>query len=158
MHREEINLIFVGRIGWIENEFIDEFKNHPDYGKRLFHIDGATNGEVKYLYEHAFLVAFPTHMEGFGLPIVEALNSGCVVLTSDIDVLREAGEDYCVYFAENDEKDFAVKTKELLQSKPTYNKMREKVKSYVPYSWDEAVVRTLSIICSYCHSKERLSS
>ena len=85
------NIIFAGRIGWKNELFLDELHKHPCYQKRIFHIADAENLEIDYLYKHSKVVAFPTHMEGFGLPLVEALEHGVPVIATDIDVLKEIG-------------------------------------------------------------------
>jgi glycosyltransferase involved in cell wall biosynthesis len=46
---------------------------------------------VAELYRRARLVLLPSLREGFGLPIVEAMACGAVVVASDLPVLREAG-------------------------------------------------------------------
>jgi glycosyltransferase involved in cell wall biosynthesis len=43
------------------------------------------------VYRRAALVLQPSEAEGFGLPVVEAMACGAVVLASDLDVLREVG-------------------------------------------------------------------
>jgi len=41
------------------------------------------------LYKNAISFLLPSHYEGFGLPVLEAMASGCPVITSDISSLRE---------------------------------------------------------------------
>jgi glycosyltransferase involved in cell wall biosynthesis len=41
-----------------------------------------TNDELKTLYQSALLYVQPSYMEGFGLPVLEAMASGCVVASS----------------------------------------------------------------------------
>ena len=47
--------------------------------------------ELKRLYTNATLMIYPSFYEGFGLPVVEALLSGCPVVTSNVSSLPEAG-------------------------------------------------------------------
>ncbi len=49
------------------------------------------------LYRRAALVLQPSEAEGFGLPVVEALACGAVVVASDIPALREVGDEAAVY-------------------------------------------------------------
>jgi glycosyltransferase involved in cell wall biosynthesis len=49
------------------------------------------------LYRQAALVLLPSEAEGFGLPVIEALACGAIVVASDIPVLREVGGDGTVY-------------------------------------------------------------
>ncbi len=54
--------------------------------------------EVENLYATSAAVVFPTLFEGFGLPVLEAMERGCPVLCSDIPVLREVGGEAVVFF------------------------------------------------------------
>ncbi|MCP3103078.1 glycosyltransferase family 4 protein [Myxococcus sp. K15C18031901] len=49
------------------------------------------------LYRRARVVLLPSEAEGFGLPLIEALACGAPVVASDLPVLREVGDDACVY-------------------------------------------------------------
>jgi glycosyltransferase involved in cell wall biosynthesis len=58
--------------------------------------------ELEALWRAAGCAAFPTRGEGFGLPIVEALQRGVPVACSDIQVLREVGGELPRYFDPDD--------------------------------------------------------
>ena len=45
---------------------------------------------LRYLYRNAQMLVYPSFYEGFGLPVVEALLSGCPVVTSNVSSLPEA--------------------------------------------------------------------
>ena len=57
--------------------------------------------ELDYYYKHSKALLSPSLAEGFGLPIIEALNQGLPVLASDIPIHREVGNDFCTYFDVN---------------------------------------------------------
>ncbi|HWC21300.1 MAG TPA: glycosyltransferase family 1 protein [Flexivirga sp.] len=48
-----------------------------------------TDGNLRWLYEHASVTLYLSLDEGFGLPPLEATHFGCPVIVSDIPVLRE---------------------------------------------------------------------
>ena len=140
------NIIFAGIIGWNSETFLKNLRNHPMYGKRLFHISNATNTDLDYLYKHAKLVAFPTHMEGFGLPLVEALERGVPVIATDIDVLKETGGEYCYYFKDNDVKGFVNCVKQVERDNDNYCHKREMLKTYRPTTWDETADIMMNVL------------
>lgn len=49
----------------------------------------ASDEEILNLYSHARVFVFPTRIEGFGIPFLEALSFGVPVVGSDIPVVRE---------------------------------------------------------------------
>lgn len=63
-----------------------------------------TDAELDSLYTHALALVFPSLMEGFGLPILEAMQCGCPVATSEISSMPEVGGDAAVYFDPRDER------------------------------------------------------
>jgi glycosyltransferase involved in cell wall biosynthesis len=54
------------------------------------------------LYKEATALIYPSHYEGFGLPILEAMSLKCPVIASDIPSTREIGQDFVTYFESND--------------------------------------------------------
>ena len=53
---------------------------------------------LEALYRRAALLVFPSLFEGFGLPLVEAMATGCPVATSERTSLGEVGGDAVAYF------------------------------------------------------------
>src|SRR5215813_11523501 len=56
-----------------------------------------SRAELAGLYARAQLVLIPSEREGFGLPLLEALAAGAVVVASDIPALREVGGDAAIF-------------------------------------------------------------
>ena len=95
------NIIMAGYMGWNMEGFEQKLESHPDYGKRIFHFTGLDDKAIAFLYQHAKFLAFCSYTEGFGLPIIEAIQRGTPVLAADVPVLREVGGDYCVWFEQD---------------------------------------------------------
>jgi glycosyltransferase involved in cell wall biosynthesis len=94
----DVSLCLVGKIGWKCETLIGRIENHPELNKRLFMLTGLTDSELEYCYAKAKALVYPSFVEGFGLPLIEALDRGLPVLASDIPVFREIVRDYAAYF------------------------------------------------------------
>lgn len=70
-------------------------KNAKEYIELLGFI---SDKDIKNLYKKSVAFAFPTLAEGFGLPPIEAIDAGALVVLSDIPVLREVYQDSVSYF------------------------------------------------------------
>jgi glycosyltransferase involved in cell wall biosynthesis len=60
-------------------------------------LTGVSDEELAILYQMAELMIYPSLFEGFGLPVAEALASGCPVITSNASSLPEAGGEAAMY-------------------------------------------------------------
>ena len=56
---------------------------------RLHTLGYVPEGDLVALYGGAEVLAYPSHFEGFGLPVVEAMACGTPVVTTDVPALRE---------------------------------------------------------------------
>lgn len=131
----EDRLVIVGRIGWMCEEILSRIAQHPDLNKRLFYLNSASDADLMYCYKHSRGLVFASFVEGFGLPLVEAMQMKLRVLCSDIPVFREVGGDYPFYFSLNS-VDSLVR---LLQQE------KQSQKDYPEWpSWDQSVREFLS--------------
>jgi alpha-1,2-rhamnosyltransferase len=91
-----VRLLIVGRVGWKVDALMQRLRTHPLRDKALFLFHDLSDAELAHAYRHAKALVFPSHVEGFGLPIIEAMQHGLPVIVSDIPVHREvAGERAC---------------------------------------------------------------
>lgn len=94
----EVRLCIIGKVGWKSEELIGRIQRHPELNRKLFIFNRLNDSGLEYAYAHACALVFPSHAEGFGLPLVEAMQRGVPVMASDIPVFREIGGDYVAYF------------------------------------------------------------
>lgn len=95
---EDVHLYIVGKIGWKCDELVDRIESHAEFGKRLHFYGDANDAELLACYKAATAVVFSSHVEGFGLPLIEAWQQGTQVYVSDIPVFRELGGENTHYF------------------------------------------------------------
>ena len=93
------SLVLAGRAGWLCEKIVTTIEQHPQFGRRLFWYQDATDAEVQFMYRKARALVFPSLAEGFGLPIVESLHQGTEVLASDTPIHREVGGENITYFS-----------------------------------------------------------
>ncbi|MFA5776348.1 MAG: glycosyltransferase family 4 protein [Patescibacteria group bacterium] len=73
-------------------------------------ITGCFDDDMKIKFYNTFnYFVFPTLAEGFGIVLIEALITGLPVLCSDLEVLREVGENYPMYFETGNFEDLSQK-------------------------------------------------
>ena len=95
---ENVNLVFVGQVGWGLDSLISRIENHPEKGKRLFWFNGPDDGLLGQLYARCTGVLVASEGEGFGLPVVEALAHKRPVLVRDLPIFKEIAGDRVTYF------------------------------------------------------------
>ena len=132
------NIIMAGYMGWNMEVFEQKLESHPDYGKRIFHFTGLDDKAIAFLYQHAKFLAFCSYTEGFGLPIIEAIQRGTPVLAADVPVLREVGGDYCVWF-EQDNAEELCEAVEQNKKNSQYRKIKEIIDKYISVTWRECM-------------------
>jgi len=116
-HRgRQVNLVIVGRAGWQHlpaelqrdiPELLQALRGHPESGRRLFWLEGASDEYLERLYASARGLLAASVDEGFGLPLVEASVKGLPVLARDIPVFREVAGDGAQYFSGDSAGDLA---------------------------------------------------
>ena len=98
----DVGLIIIGKQGWNVDSFARKLRSHPEQGRRLFWLEGASDGDVHYALSRATALVQASMAEGFGLPVVEAGSLGIPLVLSDIPVFREIAGDEATYFKSGD--------------------------------------------------------
>lgn len=95
-------LHIVGRRGWHEDAFFARLEKAVARGAGVYWHEGLDDAAVMRLVESATAFLFPSHVEGFGLPVMEAAARGVPCIVSDLEVFREILGDYPVYLNASD--------------------------------------------------------
>ncbi|AXC11267.1 Glycosyl transferase, group 1 [Acidisarcina polymorpha] len=92
----ETRLVIIGIPG-PETKRILHFLAAEDLTSNVKLVSGVSEAELQWCYRNCELLLAPSIVEGFGLPIAEALLAGCRIICSDLPVFREVGGDHCRY-------------------------------------------------------------
>ena len=115
-------------------------------GNRFILTGHVPSEDLTLLYKSALSFVFPSKMEGFGLPGLEAMSFGCPVIASDINVFKEIYGDACLYFNPSSSKELSLKIQLLLRNNEIRTKLIEKGKKQVKkYSWRKMAEKTLKV-------------
>lgn len=144
--KEDLQLIIVGRRGWLYEEILNTPKELEIEDKVKF-LENIGDDELPLFYKNALCFVFPSLYEGFGLPVLEAMKHGCPVITSNVSSLPEAGGDAALYVDPENVDDIAKKMKQLIGDeklrKSYIEKGREQIKKF---SWEKTAKETLTVL------------
>ena len=87
-YKIEHNLVLIGKKGW-RYEPIFQGIAESSYQKNIYHLDYLSDDLVALFYTLAEVFVYPSHYEGFGLPVLEAMNLGTPVIASNTSSLPE---------------------------------------------------------------------
>ena len=131
-------LLIVGKIGWDVDDLMKRLTTHPRLGRQLFMIHNASDTVLDQAFDLADTAIIASTVEGFGLPLVEALNRRLPVIASDIPVFREIAGDAALYFRLDEDHDLARAVVEMDQRSAEF---RSAASSFVWIDWSDAVVQ-----------------
>ncbi len=125
---DEIAFLFVGRRGWGVQfeELFGDIMRMPRCRDRVLFTDYVTEEQKQRLLCHARFAIYPSLFEGFGLPVVECMASGCPIITSRSSSLVELGLDDTAYFNPLSLSDFS-RTFGLMQGRTALDEERRKL-------------------------------
>ncbi|KTG26523.1 glycosyl transferase family 1 [Idiomarina sp. WRN-38] len=101
---ENINLVIVGKKGWLVDDLVERLSTHPQLDRKLFWLDSISDQYLEKIYEASNCLIAASYGEGFGLPLIEAAQKGLAIIARDIPVFREVVGDYALYFDNNQNK------------------------------------------------------
>jgi glycosyltransferase involved in cell wall biosynthesis len=93
-----INLVIVGKQGWMVENLIERLRKHPEANRHLFWLDGISDEYLDKVYDCSTCLIAASYGEGFGLPLIEAANHKLPIIARDIPVFREVAGEHAYYF------------------------------------------------------------
>ncbi|EKV01769.1 glycosyltransferase [Leptolyngbya sp. PCC 7375] len=84
----EHQLLLVGRKGWLYGPILEDINQSPYQGS-IHQLDYVSESLMADLYRSATAFVYPSHYEGFGLPVLEAMSLGCPVVSSNTSSIPE---------------------------------------------------------------------
>lgn len=131
--------IFTDRVmNWVKKIKADKFVKHLGF---------VSDSDLANLYKNSLAYVYPTLSEGFGLPGLEAMSVGALVICSDIPVLREIYSNNAIYFDPSSINSLVGSMQKIIgMNLIKKNKLLKKSETFINrYSWEKMTSQTLEI-------------
>jgi glycosyltransferase involved in cell wall biosynthesis len=144
--RRSRTLALVGPQGWELDRVLAPIRGSADDVRLVGYV---SDQELSALYSRCELFCYPSLYEGFGLPVLEAMQQGAAVVTSGTSSLPEVGGDAVAYVDPRDPDDIAATMERLLRDPEERRRLGEAARRRASeFSWDETARKTLQQITS----------
>ena len=144
-HKIDHCLFLVGRKGWRYEPIFDAINQSP-WRQDIYHLDYLSDEMVAWLYANTSVFAYPSHYEGFGLPVLEAMTLGAPVVTSNTSSLPEVVGDAALMVDPNDWEQLADALLRIISDTQLRHDLVRKGKERAKlYAWQKTALETLKI-------------
>lgn len=138
-------LVVVGGQGWLFDE-TEALLKKLGLGSRVILTGYVPKGELPVLYSGAKLFVFPSHYEGFGMPVLEAMLAGTPVICSNTSSMPEVGGAAALYFDPDDTKALRLALERVLTDGDLRMRLADAGREQAAkFSWAETARKTLGV-------------
>lgn len=135
---DAIPLVLAGKKGWMMDDFEDIVAGSP--WARDIHILGYVNdGELAWLYQHCLVNLYPSHYEGFGLPVLEGMSLGALAICSSSSSMPEVVGDAGILLPPRAREEWIHTLQSGLSDQQKLNKLKAAAaKRSAKFSWQRS--------------------
>lgn len=151
-------LVIAGGHGW-GGENLEALIDHHQLAERVHLLGPVSDPMLATLYSNALCLVMPSLYEGFGLPIVEALQYGLPVITSNTSSMPEVAGPAGLLVDPLAAASIADALEQIVQNLPLRAKLAEAAsRQALHYCWDRAANATLAVLRDAAAAKRCTSS
>lgn len=141
----DVMLLFVGEMNYFYKRLQAEVYDNS-LQKTIRFLGRVDDETLSSLYQNAHALITPSLMEGFGLPGLEAMQHGCLVLAADIAVYHEIYGESAVYFDPRSVASIHATIRAVLDDNSKFRHNKQKGFACVKkYSWQTMTKQTVNI-------------
>ena len=144
--RRRYELVLAGMTGWIGSGFF-KLIDSSDIKDRVILTGYIANSELAPLYTGAEVFVFPSLYEGFGLPVLEAMQCGCPVIASNKSSIPEVAGDAALMIDPENETRLMEAMEQVLTNASLKKRLSNKgVQRARRFSWEKSAAELLRLI------------
>lgn len=139
---KEYELVIVGKKDWQ----LDKLFSNVEMNRNIVLTGYVPDSDLSLLYNYCDTFVYPSIFEGFGLPVLEALQCGKAVLTSNSSSLPEVIGDAGILFDPFDIEDIATSIANVLKNKEYRSSLEDKaIIQASKFTWEETALKTVRV-------------
>ena len=142
----DINLAIVGSLSYKSPELITLMEELEEYKNRIIFAGFVPDEDLRALYSGAKAFIFPSLGEGFGIPVLEAMQCGTPVITSNVTSLPEIAGDAAILINPYDGDELCQAMLNLLSDGDLRDRLKQKgIERAKQFSWSKCARETVEI-------------
>jgi glycosyltransferase involved in cell wall biosynthesis len=142
-------LLLAGRPGWNTGDLLDQLRRDPLVRGRILLLEDIGDRELLWLYRHCRFTLYPSHYEGWGLPVAESLAHGKVCICSDISSLPEIAPGLVEHHDPLDLPECARLVRRALLEPDFLRRREAHIRAgFRPTPWRECAAHLLALVCT----------
>jgi glycosyltransferase involved in cell wall biosynthesis len=146
-------LVVVGQMGWESARVADQLRDAQIWQGRLQWRESCTDAELSSLLQNACALLFPSFVEGYGMPVIEALQNNVPVIASDLQVLREVAGGIPDYLKPDDPQVWQETVLDFALPQSTKRRaQQERLQGFAPTTWAQHFEQ----VDAFLHNLERV--
>lgn len=131
-------LLIIGKRGWENKDVFQKLDHCEILRPHVRELNQVSDRELWPLLRGARAMLFPSFVEGWGMPLVEALTLGVPVIASDISAFHEAGQGVPELIPPVSTRDWAERIMAYIDpASSTQSQQQHRLMNFCPPSWSE---------------------
>jgi len=124
---KKLKKIFNDKISLVKLGNKLDFKIENDLKKNIIELNNLKREKVNEIYKICDVLLFPSIYEGYGLPLIESINSELPIVASNIKTTKEILGNYPLLFNPKDSKSMSLGIEKLINNKNFNLKIKKKL-------------------------------
>ena len=142
--RARIDLVAVGS-EWTQEEQAFIAENQLESQVHLMR--NISDSELNQLYNQAEAFVHPSHYEGFGIPLLEAMAAGCPIVASDIPTSQEVASKHAYFFDLHDAISFYQALDMAIVNGRRHTRVSDGIQFAQEFSWEKTTQEIYRCLC-----------
>jgi glycosyltransferase involved in cell wall biosynthesis len=142
-------LVIVGRKAWMNKE-LEDFYEKMQFKNEVIWIEKIERADLIQLMQQSFGLVYPSLFEGFGIPIIEAMNLGIPVICSNVSAMPEVAGNAALLVQPDNTIEIAAAMNELIMNDVLRNDLIAKGKIRAThFDWNTSAEKVVDIIKTF---------
>lgn len=144
-------LVVIGQRGWACEEVWDALDRDLVLKPYVLECSSCSDAELAAYLRHAQALLFPSLVEGYGLPLAEALTLGVPALASDLPVFREIAGLIPDYVASTDRNEWLARVEDFgASTSRARGAQLRRLAAFKPPTWDGHFAQVDQLLGQFC--------
>jgi glycosyltransferase involved in cell wall biosynthesis len=145
LDNNDINLVLVGRKTTYSEEILS-YATALGLTERVKILEGVSTDDLPAIYQAANVFVLPSLMEGFGIPVLEAMTSGTPVVVTENSCLAEVCADAGIKIDPTNADQISKAVTDILENNELRNKMIQKGRERTERFSEQRIVADLMMV------------